>query len=165
MLKKSALLLLLSLCFQSFIFAEERSETADRIVGTTFKALAKAFVLATDIDKLKQNNIARLEKMDGEKFKKRYAEVYEATEGLPAELKLSYGITEEMPKEQAIKDIKSLDKKKLYGLIDAIPDAIIARQFEQYLSETKQDFMKSNLVEQVTKFWNKLTAAALAAPK
>jgi hypothetical protein len=165
MFKNFALTLSLVLSFQSLASAQEDSATTDKMIGATFKALAKAFVLTTDIDRLKRNNIGALERMDDEKFKKRYAEVYEVIKALPTELKSSYRITESMPKGQAIRDINSLDKKKLYGLIDAVPDAIIAQQFKQYLSETKQKILKHSLVMQVTKTWNKITATALSSPK
>jgi len=154
--KQFILLLILNLCFQSFVFAEGKVSAEDRIAGSTFKTLAKAFVAITDVNKLKKNNIDRLNKMNEEKFKKRYAGVYQVIKDLPAELKVSYGITEAMTKEQVIKNIESLDKKKIYEMIDSIPDAIITNQFKQYLGEKKQEIQKSNLVEQINGFWNKI---------
>lgn len=164
-LKQIILILILSLCFQSFIFGEEKVGVGDKIVGSTFKTLAKAFVVTTDINKLKKNNIDKLNKMNEEKFKKRYAEVYKVIKDLPAKLKVSYGITKTITKEQIIKDIESLNKKNIYEIIDSIPDAIIAKQFKQYLSEKKQEIQKSNAVEQINKFWNKMIARASPSPK
>jgi hypothetical protein len=154
--KQIILLLILNLCFQGFIFAEEKISVEDRIVGSTFKTLAKAFVAIVDINKLKKNNIDKLNKMNEEKFKKRYAGVYKIIKYLPAELKVSYGITEAMTKEKVIKNTESLDKKKIYEMIDSIPDAIIANQFKQNLSEKRQEIQNSNTVEQINKFWNKM---------
>jgi len=154
--KPIILLLILNLCFQSFIFAQEQVSVEDRIAGSTFKTLAKAFVVIVDINKLKKNNIDKLNKMNEDKFKKRYAGVYKIIKYLPAELKVRYGIIEGITKEQVIKNIESLDKKKIYEMIDSIPDAIIANQFKLYLSEKKQAIQKSNAVEQINKFWNKI---------
>jgi hypothetical protein len=151
------LLLVTGLCFQSYVFAKEKFGFEDMIIGLTFKTLAKAFVATEDIDKLKKNNIEKLNKMDEEKFKKRYAKIYEAIKDLPSDLKVSYGITEHMSKEQAIKNIELLDKKKIYETVDSVPDTIIAKQFKQYLSEKKQEIEKSNIVEHINKLWDKMT--------
>jgi len=150
------LLLVTGLYFQGYLFAQEKVSIEDKIIGSTFKTLAMAFAVMADIDKLKKNNIEKLNKMDEEKFKRRYAKVYEVIKDLPLELKVSYGITEHMSKEQVIKNIESFDKKKIYETIDFIPDKIIATQFKQYLSEKQQEMRKSNLVEQINKFWNKM---------
>ncbi|MCX5704624.1 MAG: hypothetical protein NTZ92_00915 [Candidatus Omnitrophica bacterium] len=153
---KVVLLLVIGLCFQSYTFAQEKISMEDKIIGSTFKTLAKTFVVMVDIDKLKKDNINKLNKMDKEKFIKRYAKAYEVIKDLPPELKISYGITENMPKEQAIKNIESFDKKNIYKLIDSIPDTIIAKQFKKYLSEKKEEVQKSSLVAQINKFWNKM---------
>lgn len=126
------------------------------MIGSTFKALAKAFVAVVDIDKLKKSNIDKLNKMDRDKFEKRYAKVYKATGGLPYKLKAKYGISENMAKEVAIKDIASLDKKTIYEIIDLIPERIIADQFRQYLSQEKKEMKESNIIEQIIGFWNKM---------
>lgn len=165
MLKQIALILILSLCFQSFIFAAEKANLVDKIIGSTFKTLAKAFVLSADMNKLKKNNIDILNKMSEEKFKKRYSGVYKVLKDLPPKLKVEYGITETMSKEQAIKNTESLNKKKIYEIIDSIPDAIIAQQFKQYLNQKKQAIQKSNVVEQIKKFWNKIIGKASSSPK
>ena len=148
--------LVTGLCFKNYIFAQEKVNIEEKIIGSTFKTLAKAFVVMVDMDKLKKNNIEKLSKMDEEKFRRRYAKVYEAIKDLPPKLKDSYGITEAMAKEQAIKNIESFDKKKIYETIDSIPDTIIVKQFKQYLSEKKQEMRKGGLVEQINKLWDKM---------
>lgn len=112
---------------------------------------------AVDIKKLKKDNIAKLNKMDGEKFQKRYVKVYEVIKDLPFSLKVRYGVTRYMNKERAIKNVESLDKKKMYAIIDSLPHRVIANQFKQYLSEKKQKIEKSNLLEQINKLWYKMT--------
>ncbi len=150
------LLLAAGLCFQSYVFAQENASIGNRIIGSTFKTLAKAFVAMADINKLKKDNVDRLNKMEEERFRKQYAKVYGVIKDLPPKLKVTYGITEHMTKEQAIKNIESLDKKKIYETIDSVPDTIIANQFKQYLSGKKQEIQKSNVVEQISNFWNKM---------
>jgi len=151
-----SLFLTLILCFKTTAFAQEKVVMEDKIIGSTFKALAKAFIVIADINKLKKNGIDKLNKMDEEKFQRRYAKVYEVIKDLPFRLKVSYGVTEHMTKEQAIKNIESLDKKKIYEIIDLVPDTIIANNFKQYLNKRKQVTQKSNIVEQINKFWNKM---------
>lgn len=150
------LLLAISLSSQNYVFAEEKASIEDKIIGSTFKALAKTFVAMADIDKLKKNNIDKLNKMDKEKFKKRYAEFYEVIKDLPVELKVAYGIGEAMAKEQAVRNIDSLNKKRIYEIVDSLPDTIITKQFKRYLSQTKQEIQKSNIVEKINKVWNKI---------
>lgn len=150
------LLLAISLSSQNYVFAEEKASIEDKIIGSTFKALAKTFVAMADIDKLKKNNIDKLNKMDKEKFKKRYAEFYEVIKDLPVELKVAYGIGEAMAKEQAVRNIDSLNKKRIYEIVDSLPDIIITKQFKRYLSQTKQEIQKSNIVEKINKVWNKI---------
>lgn len=164
LVKRITLLLILAFCFQGLIFAQEKANVEDRIVGLSFKSLAKAFVAISDIDKVKKNNIDKLKKINEDKFKQRYVKVYRIIKDLPVELKVKYGITEAMTKERVIKDVESLDKNKTYEIIDAIPDAIIAEQFKEYLREKKQEIQKSSLIEQINMFWNKITEKVKAIP-
>ncbi len=164
MAKQIILLLVFNLCFQNFTFAEDRASAGDRIIGSTFKALAKAFVATADINRLKKNNIEKINKMNEEKFRKRYSGVYKIIKDLPVKLKVSYGITEAMSKGQAIRDIELLDKKKIYESIDSIPDTIIASQFKQYLSNKGHEIRKSSIVEQINNFWNKIMEKVNRAP-
>ena len=164
MFKKIAFVLILTLFFPRFVFAQDKASPEDKIVGGTFKTLAKAFVATADIDQLKKSNIARLNKMSEEKFNKRYAEVYKIIKALPEELKVNYGITATMTKEQAIKNTDSLDKNKMYKIIDTIPDAIINEQFKQCLAEEKQKIQKSNVVQEMSGFWNNIMRKFTKAP-
>jgi hypothetical protein len=93
--------------------------------------------------------------MDEEKFQRRYARVYQVIKDAPPVLS-RYGFKEEMAKSAVINKIKSMEKKEMSGVIDSIPDAVIASQFKLYLNEKKQPLVKSNPVEQITGFWNKL---------
>lgn len=153
---KIALSLIIILTISSHAFARQNVSVEDRIIGSTFKTLAKAFVAASDINRLKKDNIYKLSKMDNTKFQKRYAKVYPVIKELPEQLRMSYGISEYLGREEAIKDIESLDKLRLYEIIDAIPDTVIAAQFRQHLTRKKEEIQKINLVGQIKKIWAKI---------
>lgn len=159
--KKSSLLvlglfLMLSFCFNVSAFAQEKVAMEDKIIASTFKALAKVFVAIADINKLRKDNIDKLNKMDKEKFQERYVKVYQVIKDLPPKLKMSFSITKGMTKDQVIGNTESIDKKKLYAIIDSLPDAFIAKHFKRYLNEKKQALQKNNIPEQINKFWNKI---------
>lgn len=154
--KKAILLLILFFCSRGNCSAKEKINLEDRIIGSTFKSLAKAFMVAVDWDKLKKANIDKLKKMDEEKFKKQYHKVYGELEGLPEGIKSDFKINAQMTKKEAIRNIKSLDKKKIYQIIDSIPDTFIAAQFKKYLGKGAGKLKKNNLVKQINKFWNEI---------
>jgi len=152
------LLIVISLGFQRYAFALEKVSLQDKAIGSTFKTLAKGFVAIMDIDKFKKDNISKVNKLNPDKYKRKYAKVYEVIKELPPTLKIKYGINEDMPREQLIKDIESLDKKKTYELIDSIPNTFIAKEFKKYLNKQKQVIQESNLVKEINGFWNKVLA-------
>ena len=134
---------------------ERKPAVSDKIISSTFKSLAKGFVAVADIRQLKKNNIAKIDKMSPEKFNKHYGRAYEGLKDMPLNLREEYKVTADMSKEQVIKDIESLNKSKMYQIIDSIPDTVIADQFRQYLEKTKQEVQKSNVVAEIHKLWNK----------
>jgi hypothetical protein len=152
------LLLALSLGFQSYVFALEKVSLQDKAIGSTFKTLAKGFVVVLDIDKFKKDNISIINKLKPDKYKIKYAKAYEVIKELPDNLKIKYGIIEDMPREQLIKDIESLDKNKIYGLINSMPNTMIANEFKKYLNQKKKGGQDSNLVKEINEFWNKVLA-------
>lgn len=154
--KVLVLLLIAGLYFNVYAFGQEEPRMEDRLISSTFKTLGKTFVLMSDIKKLKKDNIAKLSNMDDDKFRMRYAKVYEIVKALPDNLRSRYKISEDMPKEQAIRDIRSLDKDKLYQIIDSVPDKIIADQFRLRLRYRKQNGQKESLITQIYKYWNEL---------
>lgn len=148
------LLIIFFFAFSLTCLAQEKESLVDRAIASTFKGLARAYITTTDVNKLKKDSIDKLDKMDEKKFSKRYAEVYEVIKELPIKLKSRYGVTEAMTKEQAIHNINSLDKKKIYEGIDAIPDTFIVKQFRQYLDKEKQLVQGNNVLDQINKLWN-----------
>lgn len=149
-------LLIWGLCFPGYIFAQKKDSLEDKIIGSTFKSLVKAFVATANIDQLKEKYINKINKMEEKKFRERYAKIYQKVKGLPNSLKTKHEITEYKSRKQAIKDIESLNKKKIYQAMDSIPNKMIADNFKEYLAEKKQEMQKSNLVEQINKVWNKI---------
>lgn len=154
-IKRAVLILLGVFCFWNLSFAQDKARLEDKIIGGTFKSLAKAFVLVIDLEKLKKNNIEKLKKMDAQKFSKRYNKAYPVLKDLPTELKNTYGVSEGMSKERSIENIASLNKQRINQIIDSVPDAFIARQFKQYLREKKEELKNSNIAQQINKFWSK----------
>lgn len=146
----------------SYASVEKTKETTltHNLIGSTFKTLAKAFIAAADIEKIKKNNAEKLKKMDEARFRKRYEKVYNIIKDC-ASLTEGYGLGKDLTKQQAIDKINSLDKKKACKIVDSIPNLLIANQFKLYLNEKKQEIEKSNLVLQVQRLWDKITAGAL----
>ena len=152
------MILMLAANLQSPVLALDKVSLQDRVIGSTFKALARRFVAVLDFDKFKKDNINRINNIPSDKFKIKYAQVYETLKDLPPELKTKYGITENMSKEQVIKDIELSDKKSIYESINAVPDTFIVKEFKKYLNQKKQDTRKADLVKEINVFWNKILA-------
>lgn len=128
----------------------------DKMISATFKTLAKAFVSTQDINKLINNGTEKIKKKDEEKFKKQYAKIYKIISAYP-DFAASYGMTQDMTKEQVIEKMKSLENKsKIYSLINAVPDDLIAEQFREYINAKRQEIQKSNIVLQINQLWNKI---------
>lgn len=132
---------------------------ADTIIGSTFKTLAKAFVVTANIDKLKKDNIEKLKKKNNDKFRAQYVNFFNILKD-SSSFNTRYGLTENMTKDEAIEKIKSLDKKKIYAVIDDIPNTVIADQFRLYLEQKKQQIQKSNMVVQIRKTWDRIIKKA-----
>ena len=71
--------------------------------------------------------------MKDEKFKIRYAEFYELLKDLPSDIKAAYKVTPHMTRKQMIKNIESVDKKKIYKIISNISNKTVADLFKEYL--------------------------------
>lgn len=155
MLRKTFFLIVFILSFQGIILAEAQNSIEDKIIAATFKGIAKAYITVVDLKQFKKEKIAMLQTMEEDKFRKRYAKTYVVMSELPKELKSAYGINENMNKEQAIKKINSLDKKKIYGIIDGVPDGLIAKYFKEYLARRKQSLNSADIVGQVKDFWDR----------
>jgi len=96
--------------------------------------------------------------MSEEKFQKQYAKAYKDIKDIPEHLRVRYGIDENMTREQSIKIIRILDKKKLYELLNSIPDVVIAGKFKEDLSKRKQKLegKNSDIISQIGQAWNNI---------
>jgi len=117
---------------------QEKEKLKVKVIGVTFKVLAKVYTASTDIEKLKAKNIQAINTMSDEKFRKRYDGYYNLFKKLPQRYIDEYKLTEDMSKQQVVKGIRSLDKHKIYQIINAIPNATIAESFSAYLRSKKE---------------------------
>lgn len=160
----AVLLLVLGLLWPGRLNAQPAPTFEERMISSVLKNLARAYTAVADIDKIKKENVTRLRRMDEGKFKKKYAAVYDAIKDMPASIKEKYFLSENMSKDDAIMAIYLLDKKRLYEIIDAAPDTMLARIFKQHLARTKEKFDSSDIVVHIRKFWDNL-AKSLSAKK
>lgn len=133
----------------------EKSSVSDIIISGTFKSLCKGFVAVADIKKLRKKYAAKIEGMSAEKYKKHFGRAYEVLKDMPFNLLKEYKVSENMSKEQVLKDMEIMSKDTMYKLINEIPDRIIAKHFRNYLRKTQQNLQSSNAVMQIKGFWNK----------
>ncbi len=155
MLRKIALGFILSLSLTNAAFAAQKVSAEDRVIGATFKTLAKAYVATTDIEKLKAKKIHRIEIMREDWFDEKYAEVYQVIRELPPKLQMKYGVTEGMTKERTIRIIRTLDKKALYEIIDNVPDTVIAEQFAQQFHKEEPSEAQLGLKDRIARAWER----------
>ena len=146
----------LSAGFLGTLFAAENGGVEAKIIGETFKALARAYVATADITQLKDGGVERIEIMREARFHKKYAEIYKVVKELPPQIRSENGITEEMTKPHAIRIVRALDKKRLYEIIDNIPDSVIAEEFHERTAKNPEGVKGEDLLLKVSKAWNAL---------
>jgi len=134
---KIVLLLMGIFFFHGTVFAEAAT-IGEKMVGKTIKAVVRIAVATTNIEKTKKKLVKKLELMDDEKFRIRYAKSYELLKDMSPDIKTTYKITPRMTKEQMLKNIESVDKKQIYKIISNIPDKTVADLFKEYLREMKK---------------------------
>lgn len=134
----------------------DAQKAKELLVGQTVKIFAKGYIAVTDIDKAKQTNVAKLQKMDDQEFKKKYAAIYRDMNGLSPETKAAYGINDKMDRSTAIEKIRSATKDDLYTIIDSIPDAFITKHFGAYVAEKGLDLKQSLSTKEIKRFWKNI---------
>lgn len=120
----------------------------DAVFAFIFKILAKAYVSTMDIEALKKENIDSINKMDEESFHLFYLDFYEHISKVSF-ININYGLNEDISKEEAVSKIKSLDKQKLYAIIDSLPNEIIISEFKRYLSNNNKQAPQIDNASQV----------------
>ncbi len=153
MVIKTAFVLFFSLCLPLLLYAEEDLSVQDRAISSTLKILAKAYVASSDMDALKKKGVDDLKTMSEEKFRDKYQEVYIVIKDLPSDIKMDYAISGSMSKEQAVRIVEGLDKKKAYALIDAVPDQMVCAEFKKYLSKNDGLEKQESMSKKIDRFW------------
>ncbi len=156
MLRRTILPLIFLFCSLPLAFADAKPSLEDKLIASTLRTMAKAYVATANMDKLKENNAAKINRMSEERFDRRYAEAYPALKSLPSGLRARYGITDHVTRSHVVKTVMSLDKKKIYELIDALPDAVIAEQFKLYWARKGSDTPNRTMPEQIKAFWDSI---------
>lgn len=150
-----AVFLCASSAFGASSGSQEKTGFNDTVIASTVKLTAKTYVLTTDIEKLKRKHIGQINSMDDETFSVMYAN----TLGVMCEsprVKAKFGVPDDMGREDAIKLIQGLDKNKLCGMIDAIPDSVIAARFKRFMAR-RMDAMKGmDLTKRIQYAWSSL---------
>ncbi len=145
---KKVIFTLIFLAFTTNCFAQDRETLKEKFIGIMVKTFAKTYIATTNLKKFNEKNIRKIKKMDEQKFQRVYAKIYrEMIIDLPEPVRETYGATEHMTREKAIAQINTFkNKKRIYKLINAIPNKLIAKQFVQHREEI-QKTMKDNNVD------------------
>ncbi len=150
------MLLIIGLWWVNPLAAKDDLSVEDQLVGVMFKNLAKAYVSVSDYERLKKDTILRLKGMEDERFKACYAKSLAVISEFPQEVKIKYGINENMKRRDAIKKLGKWDKKKVCQIIDSVPEGVIAKHFKEYIRKRDPEVKKSNLLSQVKGFWGRV---------
>ncbi|NTV28984.1 MAG: hypothetical protein HGA80_02765 [Candidatus Omnitrophica bacterium] len=156
MLKMLTLSLFCLAALTATVLAADGPTAQERLVGGTFKNLARAYVATANIADLKAKNIQRIESMHAEWFRLRYAEVYEVAGSLPQPVREKYGIKQFMTRADAVSVIEKLDKKALYEMIDKLPEQVIAQKFFAEMEKKNADGKPKNILDSVRGTWDSL---------
>ena len=135
---KIALLLPIVFLFQNPV-SLEAATIGQTVVGKTIKTVVRLAVATRNIEKVKKRLVDKLNLIDEEDFSRRYTKFYELIKELPPDIKATYKVTPHMSREQMIKNVKSVDKKKIYGIISRIPDKTVTELFKEYILHTKKN--------------------------
>ena len=111
----------------------------EKVTGKTIKAVVRLAVATTNVEKVKKRLIYKLGLISDEEFRKRYARFYQVIKDLPRDLKATYNVTPYMTRGQMIKNVKSMDKKKIYKIIGRLSDKTVTELFKEYLRYRKRN--------------------------
>jgi hypothetical protein len=134
-------------CLYAEYTRNERTVTT-RIVGSLFRTTARTYIATSNIEELKNHAIDKINSMDDVSFHALYIDFYEDIYDYNS-LIINYDLDEDINKNEAIGIIRSMDKKKLYDIIDDTPDHIIVRVLEKHNRNNKVLKNKINPIEQI----------------
>lgn len=100
----------------------------DQMIGSTFRALATAYVSSCDLEAFRKYALPKIESMNVVQCGRLYAHIWPFLKDLPEEMKKKYGFIP-MTQGRMIVFIKTMQKRDLYNIIDNISDRSIAREF------------------------------------
>jgi hypothetical protein len=126
--------------FPGFAAAGNAPSMSDKIVGSTMKILAKAYVTTVNLPRLKAKHIERISKMDEQSFRVSYARTLGVIRESPL-LKSKFGLNENMGRAEAMERLQAIDKNTLCRMIDAVPDTVISARFRSFASR-RDDAMR-----------------------
>jgi len=114
-----------------------------RLIGFIFKVVAKGIVVAVTPNALKTEAVDKINKMSEEDFRVRYHDFYEhfANNRVSTD---AYGFHSKMTRSEAVEFINTLNKDKMFALIEFLPDTFIANEFKRYLFKHRQTVPDSN---------------------
>lgn len=137
------MVLLLAVIFFLKNPASAEAGVGEKLAGMTIKSTVKIYTAVTNIEKTKKKIIDKLQKTDEEEFREQYAKLYELVKDLPSDIKAAYRITPDMTMEQMVENVRSVDKKAVYKIINSMSDRTVTELFKQYLKETGKKSKKS----------------------
>lgn len=150
---------LIFLCY-SVVFAEGEKRVEYDVIAFAFKNISKAYIAVVDMAKLKKDNIRSLKAMDEVAFRKKYARILKGINELPQEYRVKYGLSAKMNKNEAVKIINSWNKKRLYAMIDDVPQDVISKYFKEYMQKNKQKVGAKDLLLNIKDFWERIVQSS-----
>lgn len=138
--------------------AEDPNRTRERIIGGAFKGFAEAVLVVTDLEKEKKKFIEKIDSSAEDEFDFQYGRYWRLIRELPLSIRLKYGISEHMTRDQLAEQVRSLTKNDLHAMIQGIPDSVIAREFDRRLKRMGGELQRATLPQQVQAVWEKVNA-------
>ncbi len=144
-------------CISSLLLpAGVRAQTLqERLISSTFKTLAKTYVSASDMEKLKKNTLESMAGLDTGEFRAKYPRTLQLIGESPA-LAKQFGLRPDMSVEQARSFVRSMNKKKACMVIDAAADGAVARHVLEDISRRAKAAGSNNIADQVSAVWRAL---------
>ena len=141
------------------VYADNPNNFGDYAIASSIKTMAKAYVQTADLEKLKAKHLKSLSRMTELRFHRHYAQIYNFLKGIPLSVREEYGLKQDMTKEEALKEIRRVDKNDLFSIINVIPDEVIVKAVRNYLHQAyKSD--SQNAFEQINSLWKKILQKA-----
>lgn len=131
----------------------EKPGFQETVIGSSFKLMAKTYVLTTDLEKLKKKHITQIQSSGEDEFRFIYAK----TLGVIAEsprLKSDFGLDAYMDRDGAVDKLKGLNKDRLCRMIDAVPDSVIASRVASFMARRVDEMKGMDLTQRISHVWN-----------